>query len=345
MNSPSLEARNVSRSFGALKAVDDVSLNVEAGKVVALLGPSGSGKTTLLRMFAGLEGIDSGEIMASGERVSSPKNATPPEQRGVGMVFQDYALFPHLNALGNVSFGLQNQSKAEARRIATEWLEKVGLGKRATYFPHQLSGGEQQRVALARALAPQPRAVLMDEPFSGLDPHLRADLQRTMLAALRAAGVAALIVSHDTEEALGIADQVAIMEQGRIIQAGVPSAVYNAPMSLEAARALAPVWAVTCDALSGMAQTSFGSFATKLEGKIVVAARPDTTKVAANPNGLFTVSDVRGVGRFVTATLRAGEALVQARLEAMAAPEVGSCADVSIAPSDVFLFAQSGPTS
>ena len=345
MSSPSLEARNVSRAFGALKAVDDVSLSVEAGQVVALLGPSGSGKSTLLRMFAGLEGVDSGEILAGGERVSSPKNATPPEQRGIGMVFQDYALFPHLSALGNVAFGLQGLGKMRAQKLAMDWLIKVGLGQRAIYFPHQLSGGEQQRVALARALAPQPRAVLMDEPFSGLDPHLRADLQRTMLSALREAGVAALIVSHDTEEALGIADQVAIMEHGRIIQAGIPSAVYNAPISLEAARALAPVWATVATAQQGIVETPFGTYQTKLIGKIMVAARPDTTKVITNPNGLFAVIDVRGVGRFVTVTLLAGDALVQARLEATKAPEVGTRADVSISSSDVFLFAASGSAS
>jgi iron(III) transport system ATP-binding protein len=338
MNHPALEARNVSCEFGVLKAVDSVSLRVEAGQVLALLGKSGSGKSTLLRLFAGLEGVSAGEILAGGERVSWPRHAMPPEQRGLGMVFQDYALFPHLNATANVAFGLQAMGKANAKGLALEWLTKVGLKDRAAYFPHQLSGGEQQRVALARALAPQPKAVLMDEPFSGLDPHLRADLQRTMLAALREAGVAALIVSHDTEEALGIADQVAIMDHGQIIQSGTPGDVYNAPVSLEAARALGSVWATTGTAHDGSCQTPFGTFPTSLTGQVVVAARPDATQIASNQDGQFIVTDVRGVGRFVTVTAQHGDKLVQARIPADMAPQIGSHAQVTLAASDIFIF-------
>jgi iron(III) transport system ATP-binding protein len=338
MNHPSLEARHVSRAFGSLKAVDGVSLSIEAGQVVALLGQSGSGKSTLLRILAGLEGLDSGEVFAAGELVASPARITPPEQRGLGMVFQDYALFPHLSAVQNVAFGLLNLGKTGAKQSAFHWLEKVGLSSRANYFPHQLSGGEQQRVALARALAPQPRAVLMDEPFSGLDPHLRADLQRTMLDTLRTEGVAALIVSHDTEEALGIADQVAIMDQGRIIQAGVPGDVYQAPVSLEAARALGPVWTSTWRADGAQVETPFGNFPTHLTGMVKLAARPDATVVTPNDTGVFTVTLVRGVGRYVTVTLQGQDCLVQAVMPRVNAPEVGSRAAISLAPPDAFLF-------
>jgi iron(III) transport system ATP-binding protein len=338
MNQPALEARSVSCQFGALKAVDSVSLRVEAGKVLALLGKSGSGKSTLLRLFAGLEGVSTGEILAGGERVSWPRHAIPPEQRALGMVFQDYALFPHLNATANVAFGLQDMGKASAQGVALEWLTKVGLQDRATYFPHQLSGGEQQRVALARALAPQPKAVLMDEPFSGLDPHLRADLQRTMLSALRQAGVAALIVSHDTEEALGIADQVAIMDRGQIIQCGTPREVYNAPVSLEAARALGAVWATTGTAQNGACQTPFGTFPTSLTGQVTIAARPDATQISSHQDGQFIVTDVRGVGRFVTVTVQNNDQLVQARIPADMAPQIGNRAQLSVAASDIFIF-------
>jgi iron(III) transport system ATP-binding protein len=338
MNHPSLEARHISRSFGTLRAVDDVSLRIDAGQVVVLLGKSGSGKSTLLRLFAGLENVDGGEVLAGGVVVSNEKQATPPEQRGLGMVFQDYALFPHLDAVSNVAFGLQDLGKNKAQDIGLQWLSRVGLADRARYFPHQLSGGEQQRVALARALAPNPSAVLMDEPFSGLDPHLRADLQRTMLEALRGAGVAALIVSHDSEEALAIADQVAIMDCGRIVQTGTPAAVYSAPVSLEAARALGPVWTFLCHVESCHAVTPFGKFPTKLSGHVIVAARPDATLVDPAPDGAFIVTDLRGVGRFVTVTLQYRDQIVQARLKAACAPVIGTAAHVILNTTDAFVF-------
>lgn len=348
MSDKRLEARGINRAFDRLKAVDDVSLSIEAGQIVALLGRSGSGKSTLLRLFAGLEGLDAGEIWANGQLVSSNRFSVPPEQRSLGMVFQDYALFPHLSALGNVGFGLEALGKTKARELAMEWLGKVGLTDRATYYPHQLSGGEQQRVALARALAPGPRAVLMDEPFSGLDLHLRVDLQRTMLAALREAGVAALIVSHDTEEALGIADQVAIMDQGRIIQAGAPRDVYHNPVSLEAARALGPVWSVAAQALNGQVETAFGTFQSPNTGPIVVAARPEATHIIPSNDGFYRVIDNRGVGRFVTTTLEGPKGtldFIQARVEADMASPVGTKVNISVPKSDIFLFPHPSPPS
>jgi iron(III) transport system ATP-binding protein len=338
MTAPSLEARNVSRSFGSLKAVDGVSLALQSGQVFALLGASGSGKSTLLRILAGLEGLDAGEVWASGSRVASTKSASPPETRGVGMVFQDFALFPHLTALKNVMFGLSHLSKDQRTVVAMEWLNRVGLQNRSDYYPHQLSGGEQQRVALARALAPSPTALLMDEPFSGLDPHLRADLQRTMLATLRAAGVPALIVSHDTEEALAMADQVAIMDHGRIIQAGTPGDVYNAPVSLIAARALGAIWTFEGIGNNGAIPTPFGTFATPLEGKIVMGVRPDATTIEPRTDGNFTVSDVRGVGKFLSVTAECADCVVIGRIEARLAPNLGETVHVTVSASDVFMF-------
>jgi iron(III) transport system ATP-binding protein len=338
MNHPSLEARHLCRAFGNLRAVDDVSLSLEAGKVVVLLGQSGSGKSTLLRILAGLEGLDSGEVFASGVSVASAARTTPPEQRGLGMVFQDYALFPHLSAQNNVAFGLQSLGKSRAQEVALDWLSKVGLADRVNAFPHQLSGGEQQRVALARALAPQPKAILMDEPFSGLDPHLRTDLQRTMLATLREAGVAALIVSHDAEEALAIADVVAIMDQGRIVQSGSPREVYNVPVSLAVARALGPVWAIATRGENGIAQTAVGTFTTTLTGPIVIAGRPEATSLVPDLNGDFTIVDVRGVSRDVVVTAQSGEHIVQAKVPTKTAPCLGQKVAVSIETNDVFLF-------
>ena len=335
---PSLQAQYVSRAFGALKAVDNVSLSIEAGQVVALLGQSGSGKSTLLRILAGLEGLDSGDVYAAGICVSKPGHVTPPEQRGLGMVFQDYALFPHLSAIQNVAFGLQALGKPAALKCASDWLDRVGLANRAHYFPHQLSGGEQQRVALARALAPQPRAVLMDEPFSGLDPQLRSDLQQTMLSTLRAANVAALIVSHDTEEALGIADHIAVMDHGKISQSGSPRDVYNNPISLAVARALGPLWTFVARAQNGLVATPFGTFSTRHEGSVIVGSRPEATNIVSSTNGTFTVSDCRGVGRFVTLGLRRPDCYIQARVEAITAPALGDLVDIDVTDTDICVF-------
>jgi iron(III) transport system ATP-binding protein len=254
------------------------------------------------------------------------------------MVFQDYALFPHLSALDNVAFGLTSRDKGARQTLAREWLDKVGLSARAAYFPHQLSGGEQQRVALARALAPAPHAVLMDEPFSGLDPQLRDDLQRTMLTALREAGVAALIVSHDSQEAIAIGDVIAIMDKGKIIQTGSPEQVYRAPVSLEAARALGPVWTCTGDAEGGRVVTSFGTFTTSLTGNVIIAARPEATRVLQNPLGTFTVADRRGVGRFLSLTLQSPSARVSAHIAAADAPPLGAIVDVALADHDAMIF-------
>lgn len=340
MTSPSLEAKHVSRAFGALAAVEDVSLTLHGGEIIVLLGPSGSGKSTLLRMLAGLEPLDGGEILASGLLVATPNYATPPEQRGLGMVFQDYALFPHLTALGNVVFGLRGTDKAERRRIGMDWLARVGLADRYDYYPHQLSGGEQQRIALARALAPKPYAVLMDEPFSGLDPHLRSDLQRTMLMALRDSGVAALVVSHDAEEALGIADQIAIMDHGRLIQVGAPNEVYDAPVTLQAARALGPVWTFRSQSRDGVAETALGPVKTKFDGAVTLGVRPEATSLHVDPLGQFTVTQVRGVGRFVTVTVESAQCVAQARIEVKNAPAKGQKVRITVESDDIFVFNQ-----
>ncbi|GBF58324.1 Fe(3+) ions import ATP-binding protein FbpC [Candidatus Phycosocius bacilliformis] len=336
-----LEARAISRAFGAVKALDGVSLSVPAGKVVALLGQSGSGKSTLLRVLAGLEGIDAGQVLADGHVVSDAQLIVPPEQRPLGMVFQDYALFPHLTALGNVAFGLGKQPKAARLALAENWLDRVGLSHRANAYPHQLSGGEQQRVALARALAPSPRAVLMDEPFSGLDPHLRAELQARTLATLADAGVAALIVSHDTEEALAVADEVAIIEAGRILQSGLPHEVYNQPASLAAARALGAVWALEATSQHGRVETPFGTFPCPHVGQVLLCARPEATQVTLAPDGMFGVTDRRGVGRFRMLRLKTHASpigTVMAQVEANKAPEIGSAVHIEISPEDVFIF-------
>ncbi|MCR6643798.1 MAG: ABC transporter ATP-binding protein [Terricaulis sp.] len=238
----SVTLKNLRRVYDGKAVVDDVSLTAPEGKVLALLGASGSGKSTILRLIAGLEAVDGGEIWLGDEIASTRKRTAPAERPSrVGMVFQDYSLFPHLSAAANVAFGLTHLPRAAREALALEWLGRVGLGARGNAFPHELSGGEQQRVALARALAPKPRAVLLDEPFSGLDPALRDELRETTVQALAETGTTALFVTHDAEEALMVADRLAILKGGRLLQEAAPREAYDKPASLAAAAALGPI--------------------------------------------------------------------------------------------------------
>ncbi|HUG02849.1 MAG TPA: ABC transporter ATP-binding protein [Steroidobacteraceae bacterium] len=224
-----LELRELTRKFGATAAVLRLSIALDAGRIGCLLGPSGSGKTTVLRCIAGFERPDAGEVLAGGERLAAPGLWVPPERRRIGMVFQDYALFPHLSVLANVGFGLRDSDRSDRQRRALEMLELVGLANQADKFPHELSGGQQQRVALARALAPRPRLVLLDEPFSNLDAEVRMELAQQVRAALKAEGATALLVTHDQREAFAIADEIGVLRAGRLEQWDVPWKLYHSP--------------------------------------------------------------------------------------------------------------------
>jgi len=236
-----LTLEGVSRRFGARTVVDGVSFAAPAGRVTVLVGPSGCGKTTLLRMIAGIERPSAGRVLLDGREVAGPAAFVPPEKRRVGLMFQDYALFPHLSVLDNVLFGLGHVPRGERRGVAEEAIARVGLARHIGQRPGRLSGGEQQRLALARALAPAPRVLLMDEPFSNLDRGLREEVRAGTLAVLREAEVTALVVTHDPEEALAIGDRLVLLDQGRVIQAGPAHSVYAHPASIAAARALSDV--------------------------------------------------------------------------------------------------------
>jgi iron(III) transport system ATP-binding protein len=224
-----IRVRDLGKRFGDVVAVDGVDLDVPRGRVLALLGPSGCGKTTMLRLIAGFERPDRGSIEIDGRVVAGDRRLVPAEKRRVGMVFQDYALFPHLTVSRNVGFGLtRGRGQAHARRVA-EVLDLVGLGGHGDRHPHELSGGQQQRVALARALAPEPSVVLLDEPFSNLDAALRAQVRADVHRILVEAGTTAVFVTHDQEEALSMADAVAVMQDGRIAQLDAPERLYHAP--------------------------------------------------------------------------------------------------------------------
>jgi iron(III) transport system ATP-binding protein len=254
-----LTFESVERRYGATMALAGVTLDVGAGEIVCLLGPSGCGKTTLLRLAAGLEKPSTGRVLINGLEVSGPARFVPPEERHVGLMFQDFALFPHLTILRNVAFGLKAMPRAEAKQIALQLLGRVGLEHMAGRFPHMLSGGEQQRVALARAIAPRPGVLLMDEPFSGLDVQLRHVMQEETLTLLRETRATSIIVTHDPEEAMRMADRIVVMKRGRIVQAGTAQALYEAPADLFVARLFSEINEIPGRVRAGRLDTPFGS--------------------------------------------------------------------------------------
>lgn len=231
-----LELRDAAVGYGRALVLEDVSFVLEGGRIGCLLGPSGSGKTTLLRAVAGFEPLARGEVIADGDVLSGPRTHVPPEQRRIGMVFQDHALLPHLTALENVELGLFRLPRRAAAARAREMLALVGLLGHADRHPHRLSGGQQQRVALARALAPEPRMVLFDEPFASLDPELRNRLARDVRDALRRTGTSALLVTHSQSEAFAMADVVGLVGEHRLQQWDEPAVLYETPASRFVAR-------------------------------------------------------------------------------------------------------------
>ncbi len=226
---PLLEIIDLECAYGAQVVVHDLSMHVNPGALVGLLGPSGCGKTTVLRAVAGFEPARRGSILLRGEVVTRPGYRLPPERRRLGMVFQDYALFPHLSVAANITFGLRERSAAQRRGLAEQMLETVGLSGHGARYPHELSGGQAQRVALARALAPQPGLLLMDEPFSSLDVDLRERLGREVRDILLEQGISAVLVTHDQNEAFAFCEQVGVMHEGRVLQWDTPFNLYHEP--------------------------------------------------------------------------------------------------------------------
>ncbi len=277
----------MTRSFGAAPVVEDVALTIAPGQVTCLLGPSGCGKSTTLRMIAGIERPDRGRILMDGAAVFDGAVNLPPEARGVGMMFQDFALFPHLSVAQNVAFGLHGDRAARAARVA-ELLERVDLPGFANKHPHELSGGEQQRVALARALAPRPRIMLMDEPFSGLDNRLRDGIRDTTLQVLKDEGAAVLLVTHEPDEALRMGDEIALMRAGRIVQRGAPYNVYNTPVDRAAAAFFSDINVIPGVSHGALTQTPFGAFLTpghKDGADVEIVIRPQHLKIDFDRGG------------------------------------------------------------
>jgi len=256
---PRLEIRNLSRSFEGRAVVDDVSLKIMPGQVTCLLGPSGCGKSTTLRMIAGVEMQDSGTIHVDGQLICDTVFRVPPERREIGLMFQDFALFPLLSVADNVAYGLRGPKAAKRARVQ-ELLERVDLMRFIDGYPHQLSGGEQQRVALARALAPKPRIMLMDEPFSGLDNRLRDGIRDETLSILKEEDTAVLLVTHEPDEAMRMADEIALMRDGKIVQQGAPYNVYTRPIDRAAVAFFSDANVVRAEVSGALAHTAFGRF-------------------------------------------------------------------------------------
>jgi iron(III) transport system ATP-binding protein len=288
-----IRARGVARSFGPVTAVAGVDLDVHRGQILALLGPSGCGKTTMLRLIAGFERPDAGSIEIDGRAVASARTWVPPERRRVGMVFQDYALFPHLTVARNIAFGLptgRRRSRGRQQRVA-QALELVGLTALANRYPHQLSGGQQQRVALARALAPGPSVVLLDEPFSNLDAALRTQVRTDVHRILTEAGATAVFVTHDQEEALALADEVAVMGDGQLCQLATPEQLYRFPADRSVAAFVGDAELVPGQGFGTTVHTDLGelTLAQPAVGDLEVLLRPEELVLSPDDRGDATV--------------------------------------------------------
>jgi iron(III) transport system ATP-binding protein len=293
-----IQLQEVSKAYGTVQAARNVSFEVEIGKIMALLGASGCGKTTVLRLLSGLERPDTGEIRLHDRTVAGAETFIAPENRQVGMVFQDYALFPHLTVAGNISFSLNHWKGRDRRQRVDEVLSLVGLPEMRDRYPHQLSGGQQQRIALARALAPNPGIVLLDEPFSNLDAALRKSTREEVRRILKAANATAIFVTHDQEEALSIADVVGVMRGGELLQVGSPQEVYLRPADRRVAAFVGEANFVPGTADGKHVATPIGSLplARESTGTVEVLVRPEMVDLKPDTGGSGVVDLVQFLG-------------------------------------------------
>ena len=338
---------HVRHAYNGSLSIDDVSFHVNPGEVVSLLGPSGCGKTTLLRLAAGLEQPTNGSITLNEQTISSVEMTVPPEQRGIGYMFQDFALFPHLTVLQNVIFGL-SQKGAEATKRALEVLEEVGIDNAADMYPHELSGGQQQRVALARALAPKPKVILLDEPYAGLDSRLRERIRDQMLHVLKASNAAALMVTHDAEEAMFMSDRIVVLRDGNVVQTGRPVNLYCQPTSAFVAEFFGEVNRVEGVVSNDCVVTPLGEFKAppSLQNgtQASVVIRHEALLIDPGNHGVIgEVMESRLLGRasLIHLSVPTGnDALhLHARIPGLNSIEVGSQVRVRVDPTQTFVFA------
>ncbi len=349
-----LRIEGLTHRYGRLAALRGLDLEVGSGEVACLLGPSGCGKTTALRLAAGLETLQEGRLWIDGAPVAEPGRQVPPEDRDIGLVFQDHALFPHLSVLDNTMFGLRRLPRAERRERALRMLRRVHLEEYADAFPHALSGGQRQRVALARALAPGPRLMLLDEPYSSLDPRLRDRMRDEVLHLLKTSGRATLMVTHDAEEAMFMADRIALMREGRVVQFGSPAELYCAPADAFVAGFLGDINRVGGVARDGAVETAFGPVPANGLGDgadAEVAIRPEAVRLSDAGGGgrpLAIVVESRLLGRTTLVHLsypwRGRRLHLHARTPDVRGPEPGDVVSVDLDLSRTFVFPAGGPS-
>ena len=339
---PVIELKNLTKYYGSSKAVDNVSFKVEKGEIFAILGPSGCGKTTTLRLIAGFEKPNIGEIRIDKKIVAGTGRYTPPERRHVGMVFQDYALFPHLNMKENIAYGL-NMPNEQKEEVVEDMLGFVGLEGFSKRYPHQLSGGQQQRVALARALAPCPVVVLLDEPLSNLDTDMRIRMREDLLSILRKAHTTTILVTHDQEEAFSMADHVAVMNNGRIEQKGTPEEIYHFPSTRFVANFVGQA-----DFIDGVVEekgiaTEIGVFSNN-KGyskniRVQLMIRPDDISFVKDKNGEAAVESqqFKGSENLYTLKLPSGKRVHSSRPSTLVV-EKGTKVNVKANPTHIIAF-------
>jgi iron(III) transport system ATP-binding protein len=352
MSATILELVKIVKQFASNDSLtlDQISFSLQPGDILSILGPSGCGKTTLLRAIAGFERPQSGKIIIDGRVVNDERIFMPPEQRQVGVVFQDYALFPHLTVFQNAIFGLKSWTPLEAQKRVTEVLDLVKLNDFSSRYPHELSGGQQQRVALARALATRPKILLLDEPLSNLDVQVRGHLRSEIREILKLAGMSAIFVTHDREEAMFVADRIAVMQAGRLEQFGTPEEIYQYPASRFVAEFVAQANLFDANLNGKLWQTEVGDFpATEAavnsgieSGEIVI--RADEVLLTPAPNGLLIVRSCRFIGRDYQYALETPSGrILQVKASSNQVHELGMRVNLAIRDGDrPLFFANSG---
>ncbi|MEL6269055.1 MAG: ABC transporter ATP-binding protein [Chloroflexota bacterium] len=333
MSNTAIRVNHLTKQYDSFTAIEDVSLNVKEQEILVLLGNSGCGKTTLLRTIAGLERPNDGEVYLDGHLVSGNGTFVAPERRQIGMVFQDYALFPHLSVAENIEFALKGWNNRDKRARTQDMLTLVGLDGLDKRFPHQLSGGQQQRIALARALAAEPSVVLLDEPFSNLDAALRKFMREEVRRILTEAGATAIFVTHDQEEAMSIADRVAVLRAGRLLQVGTPLELYRHPEVRDVAVFLGEANMLRGVAHGDTVETTFGMLplARVAHGKVEVMVRPEAISLQPDENGEGEVVDVRYFGYYQLASVKLQSgAVILARVWAQTDAEPGSRVSIRV---------------
>ncbi len=341
----SLSFHNLSHSYGQTLVLQDISFTARSGEILCLLGPSGGGKSTLLRLAAGLETLQQGHIELNDQLLAKPGVEPPPEDRSIGLVFQDHVLFPHLTVAQNLSFGLTHEPRQQRESRVSELLDNMDLGGLDQRYPHELSGGQQQRVALARAMAPRPSVLLLDEPFASVDSTLRRALRQTTRNALKAAGTTAIVVTHDPEEAMQLADSIAIMAAGGIAQHASPETIWQQPATLDVALLFGDAQAIAGESDGTHANCGFNALPTDVRpGPVKVAIRPQGITLGHDGGTPVRVQDIRLLGHHWQIQLQTNSDKPQslmATVDSLSGIEQGTTLSAALIPEHCFVFCDS----